>query len=388
MLIVVIIFIIILSVLIFVHEFGHFLLARRNGVKAEEFGFGYPPRIIGVYKDKERKKWRWVAGNKNIESDDTIYSLNWIPFGGFVKIKGENGYGEKDSDSLLVKSAWVKIKIMGAGIAMNFLFAWIVLSIVLMIGAPQAVEQEGGTLKNAKIQVSEVIPDSSAEKMGIKVGDELVGCVSDDALCKSKFSGISQIQEFIGKNKGKEVVLKVQRGKNILKVKGVPRIDYPENQGSLGISMVQTAIVSYPWYRAIWEGLTATFNLIVLIVMAFLGIIRDLVTGEKVAVEVTGPVGIAYLTKQVADLGLVYVLQFMALLSVNLGIINGLPFPALDGGRILFILIEKIKGSPISQKIENAVHTIGFAFLIVLMVVVTFHDLIKFEIFNKIKGIF
>jgi regulator of sigma E protease len=124
------------------------------------------------------------------------------------------------------------------------------------------------------------------------------------------------------------------------------------------------------------------------ILLAFGGMIRDLIFGQKVGVDVTGPVGIVYFTKQVTELGFVYVLQFIALLSINLGIINALPFPALDGGRILFILIEKIKGSPVSKKLEQAVHTTGFALLILLMIFVTFRDLLRFNIFDKIKNLF
>ena len=163
---------------------------------------------------------------------------------------------------------------------------------------------------------------------------------------------------------------------------------YPENQGPLGISLARTAIVSYSWYESIWRGLTAVFDLTLAIFAALGGIIKDLFSGGGVPADIAGPVGIAVLTKQAVALGLVYILQFTAILSINLGIINGLPFPALDGGRILFILIEKIKGSQVSQKVEQALHTAGFFLLIALMVVVTFRDFIRFEIVDKIKGLF
>ena len=184
------------------------------------------------------------------------------------------------------------------------------------------------------------------------------------------------------------MILQIKRGKEVLDLKGEPRTDYPENQGSLGISLVRTAVVSYPWYEAIYKGIITVFNLIWLILLTFFNIIKDLILGQKVGVDISGPIGIAYLTKQVTALGFSYVLQFIALLSINLGIINAFPFPALDGGRILFIIIEKIKGTPVSQKVEQFAHTFGFFALIALMALVTFRDFIRFDIFDKLKNLF
>jgi regulator of sigma E protease len=435
----VLVFAITLGVLIFVHELGHFLVARRNGIRAEEFGFGFPPRMFGFQilrgkkireiskkekidieiSDKKSgdaevveeiitdkiteidevvpvKKYRFIWGKRNTDSEwengegfeeGTIYSINWIPLGGFVRIKGEDGSDKKEKDSFAGKPAWVRIKVLGAGIVMNFVLAWFVISLGLFIGSPQAIEDEQ-TGKNVKIQIAQVISGTPAEKMGIKAGDEIVKCKMDTPQCQNNFSGISEIQNLINENKGQEIILKIKRGKEILDLKGIPRIEYPEDQGSLGISLVRTAVVSYPWYEAIYRGLTAVFNLIWLILLTFFNIIRDVVMGQEVSVDVSGPIGIAYLTKQVTDLGFSYILQFIALLSINLGIINGFPFPALDGGRILFILIEKIKGTPVSQKVEQFAHTFGFIALILLMVLVTFRDVIKFELFDKIKSLF
>lgn len=435
----VLVFAITLGILVFVHELGHFLVARKNGIRAEEFGFGFPPRLFGfqilrgkkIRKVAERekidieisdkkskgtevikevikdeitevdevipvKKYRFIWGKKDADEElenkekleeGTIYSINWIPLGGFVRIKGENGNDKKDKDSFAGKSAWVRIKVLGAGIIMNFVLAWAVISLSSFIGSPQALE-DGQTGKNVKIQIAQVISETPAEKMGIKAGDEIVKCEMDAAECQNNFSSISEVQNLISKYKGQEISLKVKRGNDVLVLKGEPRIDYPQDQGALGISLVRTAIVSYPWYEAIYNGLKTTFNLIWVILVTFVDIIKDLLVGQKVSVDVSGPVGIAYLTKQVTDLGFSYILQFIALLSINLGIINGLPFPALDGGRILFILIEKIKGSPVSQKVEQFAHTFGFIALIILMALVTFRDLIKFDIFDKIKSIF
>lgn len=380
-----IVFIITLGLLIFVHELGHFVVARRNGIKAEEFGFGFPPRIFGFVKIDG--KWKFVKGNQEIETKNTIYSINWIMLGGFVRIKGEDGSEKKEKDSFAGKSAWVRIKVLAAGVVMNFALAWVALSVAFMVGIPQAIES-GTYAKDASIMISQVIPDSPADKMGIKPADQLIKCGMDSAICKDNFKSIEQVQKAINENKGKIIVLEVKRGNDLITLKGTPRSEYPADQGPLGISLAQTAVVSYPWYEAIYQGFKMTLKVIQLVIVTFFDIIRNLIVGEKVSVDVSGPIGIAVIAKQFTDLGFAYIMQFIALLSINLGIINGLPFPALDGGRILFILIEKIKGSPVSQKVEQIIHNFGFIFLILLMVFVTFRDVIKFGIIDKIKGIF
>jgi regulator of sigma E protease len=384
----VLVFIIILGLLIFVHELGHFLVARRSGIRVDEFGFGFPPRIAGIVRDKKTGKINFILGSRRTRQENTVYSLNWIPLGGFVRIKGEEGGSENEPDSFSGKPAWTRIKVLAAGVLMNFLLGWILLSIVFMIGAPQAADSVQGDLRGQRIQISQVVEDSPADAAGLKIGDEISGCQSPHPRCEEEFSSSSDLQEVVADFKGKELVLSAKRGKDIFSATVVPRADYPENQGPLGVSLVETVIVSFPWHEAIVKGLIATLSIIALIFSAIFDIVRGLLGAEKVVVDIAGPVGIAYLTKQVTYLGLVYIMQFAALLSINLGIINGLPFPALDGGRIIFIAIEKIKGSPVSRKVENFMHTVGFALLIALMILVTFRDIIRFEVFEKIKVMF
>lgn len=383
----IIIFILILGVLIFVHEMGHFLVAIRNGIKADEFGFGFPPRICGIFKDEKSGKYKFIWGGREVKSKNTIYSLNWIPLGGFVKIKGESGEGKNEPDSFAGKSAWVRIKVLAAGVIMNFFLAWVLLSLTLIIGAPQAIN-DSENIKNAKVQISQVIPGAPAEKMGLKIGDEIyaAGIAGQEILGEIRTT--KEIQVLASENKGREIILKIKRGGKTLELKGTPRMEYPENQGPLGISLARTAIISYSWYESIWMGLMAVFNLTLAIFAALWGIIKSLFSGGGIAADIAGPVGIAVLTKQAAELGLVYILQFTAILSVNLGIINGLPFPALDGGRILFILIEKIKGSQVSQKVEQVFHTFGFFLLIALMILVTLRDFARFDVADKLRGLF
>lgn len=384
----IIVFGLIIGLLIFVHELGHFLVARRNGIKADEFGFGFPPRALGIYFNENTHKWELVWGKRHVTSSNTVYSLNWLPLGGFVKIKGEDGHHAGEPDSFGSKSAWTRVKVLLAGVTMNFLLAWFVLTVALIIGTPQAVDRDKGDYKDIKIQISQVLEGTPAQAMGVRIGDEVMRCVGGDPVCQANFAGSAAVVQYIAAHKGTEIVLEVKRGKDLVKLTGTPRTDAPVDQGSLGIGLVETAIISYPWYRAIVEGLFYTLSMIWSILVTLVTVIQGLFLGQKAAVDVAGPVGIVYFTKQVTDLGFVYILQFIALLSVNLGIINGFPFPALDGGRVLFILIESLKGSPVSQKFENTVHTIGFALLILLMLFVTFKDIIRFDIVAKIGNLF
>jgi regulator of sigma E protease len=389
----VLVFIIILGVLIFVHELGHFTVARRNGIKASEFGFGFPPRAVGfqyLYEDGKKKKWRIVWGNKDGDDENekqdleeahkkkfkggTIYSLNWIPLGGFVKIKGEDGGNKDDEDSFASKSGWIRTKVLAAGVMMNFMLAWILISIVFMLGAPQAFDPSDSSVSDAKIQISEVAQDSPANLAGINIGDEVFKSQTNPAGEKIQISSVKEVQDYIKDNAGKEISLTLIRGKETLELTVTPRENAPEGEGLLGVNLAQTKIIRYVWYQAFWEGLRSTYEITLAILVALGGIIKSLFMGQGVGADVAGPVGIAVLTKQVTGLGIVYVLQFAALLSINLGIINILPIPALDGGRILFVLIEKIKGKPVSQKIEQAFHSVGFMLLILLLVLITFKD--------------
>jgi len=382
----IIIFIIVLGVLIFVHELGHYLVAVRNGIKADEFGFGFPPRIFGVVKDDKAGKYKIIWGGKNIKSENTVFSLNAIPLGGFVKIKGEDGENN-DEDSFISKSAWTRIKVLSAGVAMNFLLAWFLLAIVFSQGVPQSVGDESD-VKNAKVQISQVISTSPAKEMGLSIGDTVLEAENADGTKKIEIGKIEELQKFINENKGKEIILSVKRGEDILKLRGTPRQKYPDDQGSLGVGLARTALIKYHWYEAIGGSLVAVFELTKLIIVTLFSILGKLIVGAKQSVDVAGPIGIAFMTKQAVAMGWIYLLQFTAMLSINLAIINAFPFPALDGGRILFILIEKIKGSPVSQKVEQVFHTVGFSLLILLMVFVTFRDFVHFNVINRIIGLF
>lgn len=373
MLTTIIIFILILGLLVFVHELGHFLTARKFGVRAEEFGFGFPPRIAGYYKNTGGK-WRFVWGSREVEdASDTVYSFNWLPLGGFVKIKGEQGDQKQDGDSFSAQTIWKRIVILAAGVTMNIITAAVVLSMALWLGLPQLAEQipPGAQVRNRMIQVVEVLPDSPADAAGITSGDAIA------SIDGTVFESYQALQEYTAAHAGETLTYTLQRGDAVITVTATPKQLEGTDRAGVGIAVAETAIVSYPWYRAIWEGIVRTGQLLVFIVVAFVGIIQSLATGAGVGAEVAGPVGIANMTGQVARLGFAYLLQFTALLSLNLAIVNILPFPALDGGRIVFLIVEKLRGKPVPEKYEAWVHQAGFFLLIALVVLVTYRDIAK-----------
>ncbi|HRY52611.1 MAG TPA: RIP metalloprotease RseP [Candidatus Portnoybacteria bacterium] len=353
----VVVFILILGLLVFVHELGHFLVAKKMGVKVEEFGFGFPPRLFGIKKG------------------ETIYSLNAIPLGGFVKIFGEDGEEKNNKFSFAAKKIWQRAGVLLAGVAMNILLAIALLSLGYMIGLPWSVSDEEA-VSGAKVQITQVVANSPADEAGFKVGDAILGASSLSGQLSS-VEKVSAVQDFIDKNKGQAVVVLLKRGQTELQVSLVPRVEAPQDEGAMGVGLARVATISFSWQRAIYEGAKETFTLLWLIILSLGSLIWQLFSSGGIGGEVVGPVGIFSLTGQAAQMGFVYLLQFTALLSVNLAIVNALPFPALDGGRVIFLIIEKIKGSPVSQAVEKAIHTAGFAFLILLMVVITFKDIVR-----------
>ncbi len=379
-----IIFLLVLSVLVFAHEFGHFMTARRYGVRAEEFGFGFPPRAIGWYKNKFGK-WRRVIGNRSVESletnedeklhpgkKQTIYSLNWLPLGGFVKIKGENGEGRNDNDSFSAKKVWPRVVILAAGVIMNIILAWFLFSVAYLIGLPQSTDSlgKGAIVTNSNVVVAEVIAGSAAEKAGLKINDYIV------EVAGNKVNSEKDLQDLIAVRGGQEVKLLIERNTKREEIKVVPA-SVNGGRATMGVAIFSAALVRYPFFNSFWEGAKTTVFVLKEIFVAFAGLIASIFQGQNVGEQFAGPVGIAKITGQAARLGINYLLQFAALLSLNLAVINILPFPALDGGRILFLLIEKIKGKPVRKEVEGMIHNIGFLLLIALVLFITYKDIVK-----------
>lgn len=375
----VILFILVLSVLVFVHELGHFWTARRLGVKAEEFGFGFPPRALGFFKSKNGS-WRFLKGNTSTDSlaeEDrpagTVYSLNWLPLGGFVKIKGENGEGKQDSDSFAAKALWRRALILSAGVIMNIVLAAALLSVGYMIGLPQSLDEvkPSAQVSEAQVFVMEVMPNSVAANAGLESGD-IIKAVEGQTIASNE-----ELQDLVSKRLDQDTSFTIIREGEEKNLIIRPSFSEEVDRAVIGVSIYASGLVRYPFFTAIWEGIKLTGLTFWLIILAFYSLIRDLIIGVSVSGQVAGPVGIATLTGQVASLGITYLLQFMALLSLNLALVNILPFPALDGGRLLFLLIEKFKGKPVRQSVEAWIHTIGFWLLIILILVITYKDIMR-----------
>ncbi|MBU1092058.1 RIP metalloprotease RseP [Patescibacteria group bacterium] len=349
----ILLFIVALAVLILFHELGHFLVAKLSGTKVEEFGIGFPPKIFGVKRG------------------ETVYSVNWIPFGGFVKVLGED-MSTEEAGSFGSKPAYIRAAILFAGVFFNLILAWFLLSAVLLIGAPTSVES--GT-EGAHVTILEVQPGTPAEKAGFVPGDKLLKLSSGENFLEVR--EISETQGFIKKYAGGEINIEYLRGKEILNTKAVPSSNPPEGVGSLGIAMDKIGIVSVPLHKAVWEGLKSTVYLTEAIIKSFGALFLDIIRGGNMVAQVRGPVGIVGMVGTVAEFGFVYVLQFVALLSVNLAILNFIPFPALDGGRLLFLGVEAIKRSPMNQKAMAIANSVGFAILILLMLLVTYRDIAR-----------
>ncbi len=379
-------FIAVLAVLVLSHEFGHFIFAKKAGLAVEEFGFGFPPRLLGIQRINKGEKWRFIWGpgsekesEKESEEGNTVYTVNMIPLGGFVRIRGENGGEVEDKKSFGSQPLYTRALILVAGVFFNLLLAWPLLTAGFLIGTPASVSGgniSGGTLTEKGVMILEVQKDTPAEVAGLKEGDYFLRFTSKENETL-QVSDEKSVQDFIAKHAGEEITIDYLRGKKEFSVKAIPSVKPEEGKGSLGIAMERVGIMKLPFHLAIWEGLKSTIRLTVMISKALAAFFGDLVTERKMVAQLSGPVGIAGMVSNAAQTGFSFFLQLVAVLSIHLALINIIPFPALDGGRLLFLAIEFIKGKPISQKTSNIAHNIGFAMLILLMLIITYRDILK-----------
>lgn len=373
-----IIFIIVLGILVFVHEFGHFFAAKKKGVGVEEFGFGFPPRVAGFRKKEEGAGgWEIIWGNKSLkEGASTLYSLNWIPLGGFVRIKGESGEKAEEPDSFAGRKISDRALIVSMGVIANVLLTIVLISLGLAVGMPQVISDKisrFAEISDRRIEVLTVLPNSPAERANIKSADAII------AVSGLQPPSSDWLRDFIQQNINQEIELTLRRQGEIIQTGVIPEVLKETGQPGVGIGMAEVGTVRYPWWLALPKGAQATAFFVKVIFQVIGTMFRDLALGKQVAAELTGPVGIAVLTGEAARLGWVYLLQFVAVLSINLAIINILPFPALDGGRLLFLGIEKLRGRPVSRKVELVIHNLGFTLLLFLIVLVTYRDLSRFS---------
>jgi regulator of sigma E protease len=351
----ILIFILILGILVFVHEFGHFIAAKKSGVKVEEFGFGLPPRAIG----------------KKI--GETIYSINWLPFGGFVRLYGEDEENpekvmKEKSKAFFAKSTGVRAFIITAGVIMNVFLGWLIYTYLYT---------QGVSVPTDKVVVEQVAEGSPAESAGLMKGDVIIS-LTDQGGHMYYPKTPQELIDVTNKNLDKQVTVVVDRDGRETTMFVTPRSKAPSGEGAMGIAISPKFIVkTYPLYQAPYLALKQSLLTLKVTLFGFGQLLYKLVTFQSVRNDVAGPIGIGVIVDEARKFGENAVLELMALLSFNLALLNILPFPALDGGRLLFVLIEAVTKKRVNPKWERNLHQIGMAILLTLIVLITINDILR-----------
>jgi regulator of sigma E protease len=358
----VLLFLAVLFLLVLVHELGHFIVAKKTGMRVDEFGIGFPPRLFGIRRG------------------ETLYSLNAIPLGGFVKIYGEDADategGPGSERAFSKRSLTSQALVLIAGVACNVLFAWLLFSLAFVIGTKSTVD-EATASDRAELTVLSVLPGSPAEEAGIRPGEHIVFVANEnghpvDALTPTSVS--SFIQEY------GTVTLRVERDENVESIiltakSGLTETDKERKVVGVSMGLVETERLSL--FPAIGAGFMQTLTGISAVTVGIWTLLSQAVLLSADLSQVAGPVGMAGLVGDAASFGLTSLIMFTAFISLNLAVINVLPFPALDGGRLLFVAIEAIKGSPLPTRVSYITNAVGFFLLMALMVAVTYQDIVR-----------
>ena len=356
------IFIVILALLVFVHELGHFLLAEAFGIRVDEFALGFPPRIISK------------------QFGETKYSLNLVPFGGYVKIFGEEASDVRAespdrSRSLVQKNRAIQATVLVGGVIGNIIFAWILLSLSFMTGAPVSTEQySGAALESTRLLIINVLPNSPADQSGMKAGDVIRSLYSESGEIIAPTT--EAVQQFISAREGKEITFELEHGSETRSIVVIPKQGVIGQKAGIGISMDLIGTLKLSLFPALAEGGKRTIDLSIAIVKALSEFFYQAFTWQANLAEITGPVGIAVLVGSAQALGFFYLVSFTAIISLNLAIINLLPFPALDGGRLFFVMIESVVRRPLNARFQRVANSIGLMVLLILLVVITYKDVV------------
>ena len=397
------VFLLILSLLVLIHEAGHFFVAKKFGIKVEEFGFGIPPRAWG----------------KKI--GETIYSINWLPIGGFVKLFGEDEAGggrvansksqiansEKDLDrAFFAHPVWQRALVVLAGVVMNALLAFVIYYLYLGISGfktelPLYIKHQFfGVVQTDKLDsliVSDVLPDSPASKAGIKPclisNKKITYCLQLTSINRAKMETVDAFQKTLKANWGKKTVFVWENLANKQSVSTLitPRVNPAKGQGAIGIrfNTTEIAVLEYKTpLQKLFSGVIHPINVMdyqFAILSRLIGVSIQERNVQPVGEAFSGPVGIGIVTGEILKIAdskerLLGLLNLAGLLSASLAIFNVLPIPALDGGRLFFILFEGVTGRRVNQRIEGIVHSIGMAVLLGLILVITFKDIFQFFI--------
>ena len=348
--------ILLFAFLVVVHELGHFWVARRNGVEVEEFGIGFPPRVLSR------------------RHGDTLYSLNLLPLGGFVKMKGESD-SDRRPGSLGSASLWVKAKILLAGVGMNVIAAFVIIFILALTQLPTLIPgqyniADDQTVIRDSVIVSDVLEDSAAQLSGVEPGDEI------RRIDGERVESAAGLQDITSDRAGETVAVEiVQDGRD----RAVEVQLDDGDDGPLGVVPAEVQTSRYTWAAPL-VAIGLTGQMIWLVLGAIGDIVIGLVSGAgaEAAEDVAGPVGIVAIFQGLSDVGLSYLFFLMATISVSLAVFNALPIPALDGGRLAVILGARVLGKNLSEKVESAIHGIGFLALIGLLILITYVDIQRF----------
>ncbi len=392
MLVTILVFLLILSVLVLIHEAGHFFVAKKFGIKVEEFGFGFPPRMFSFKKG------------------ETIYSINWLPIGGFVKLYGEDDAGggsiklkikneklkiEDQNRAFFAKTAWQRATVIVAGVAMNAILAAVIFYAFLGISGfrtdlPLLSDYKFFGVNETKITevvISAIAKNSPAQKTGLKASTKVISVNGQEIKDSQQFIDI------VGRNKGREIEIAWSnlQSNEIHKTKITPRLNPPPQEGALGVGLfsISTAVLNYTTpMQKIFSGITHPINLMAYnldVMVKLVKVSLEKKSTEPLSAGISGPVGIASLTGSILEIQnlkekILGLLNLAGILSISLAFFNVLPIPALDGGRLFFILIEAFSGRKVNQRFESLAHTIGMVILLALMALITFKDIGKFFI--------
>ncbi len=369
-----IIFFLILFMLVVVHEFGHFIFAKWMKMRVDEFAFGFPPKLY----------------SKKI--GETVYSFNMIPLGGYVKIYGENGLDEEElkkvskdeSDKTFSsKSVWARLLVLCGGVMFNLLAAIILFTIVFINGSYEGLSSEQVKITPAnkrELVINSINPKSQLARQNINPGASIVSFSSDKNILEGENLSASTASQFVQDNNNSNIEIKyidkITKQVGAISALAIPGI--VDGKKVLGVSFADVAFKKYPLHLAIIEAVKNTYYQTVFIFSSLITLVHDLIyKNAKLEDSVSGPVGLAILTAKISTQGLEQILGFAAMLSISLAVFNILPIPALDGGRVVFVLIEAITKRKVSVKVEQIFHTTGFLLLMALMLFVTYFDIAK-----------
>lgn len=366
MLVTILVFIIVLGLLVFVHELGHFMMAKKAGVRVDEFAFGFRPKI-----------WSKKIG-------ETTYAINAIPLGGYVRLFGEQE-GESGPRSFKQKSIRTRLGIFVAGSVMNLILGWLILTVLFIIGFNPLFSGVGNNpfvdIEQSVI-IAKVNAGSPAQSAGLIEGQKIIAVETEKVISDTQFVSL------INERKGKAVKVTVEDQGNLRILEVTPRVSPPVGEGSLGVTIGLSGQAKTPFYKAPVASIYEVGRVAWGSVVGFGGFISKLVVHQQIAEDVTGIVGVGQLTAIYRRAGIDYLAQLVALISIGLAVINLVPILPLDGGHVAALAYEKATRRPMSEKQFNSFATVGIVIVLILFVTVTYKDLVRFNVFERVINAF